>query len=87
MINKQVRRQHILEALEYIEKNKVPLNRRSTKYDLYYNGKTYPPKYGLSIATKFATGKELEPKIFNGGDETNSFLNSLNFEIREKTVK
>lgn len=83
MINKQVKRQHILEALTYIDKNGIPAKRRATKYNLYHDGKTYPPKYVLSIATKIATGKELEPSQFNGGDETNNFLSALDFTIRE----
>jgi len=83
MINKLVKRQHILEALTEIDNNGVPANRRATKYNLYHNGKTYPPKYVLSIATKIATGKELESSQFNGGDETNNFLSTLEFIIRE----
>ncbi|NCC99693.1 MAG: hypothetical protein EOL95_08365 [Bacteroidia bacterium] len=49
----------------------------------YYNDKSYPPKYVLSIATKIATGREIEPSQFNGGDETNNFLTTLGFTIRE----
>lgn len=83
MINKKVKRQHILAALVKIDKDGVPANRMATKYNLYHNGKIYPPKYVLSIATKIATGKELEPSQFNGGKETNNFLTSLDFTIRE----
>ena len=83
MLNKTVGRNHVLEALAFINKNGVPGNRRSTKYYLYQDGKSYPPKYVLSIATKFASGKELEPSEFNGGDETNTFLISLGFIIRK----
>lgn len=83
MVNKQVNKQDILEALTFIDKNGVPSNRRATKYNLYHNNKPYPPKYVLSIATKIATGKELEPSQFNGGDETNNFLMTLGFTIRE----
>lgn len=83
MINKLVEKEHVLAALSEINKNDVPTKRKSTKYDLYYDGKIYPPKYVLSIATKFATGKELEASEFSGGNETNNFLISLGFEIRE----
>lgn len=83
MLNKQVDRQSILDALIYIDKNGVPKKRNSTKFTLHQDNKVYPPKYVLSIATKIATGKELEPKEFNGGNETNSFLMSLGFTIIE----
>jgi hypothetical protein len=83
MINKKVDRQNVLDALIFIDKFGVPVNRRSTKYNLYQHSKSYPPKYVLSIATKFATGKELEPSEFNGGNETNNFLISLGFVIRK----
>ena len=83
MINQRVNKQDIIEALALIDKNRIPSNRRSTKYNLYHNNKSYPPKYVLSIATKIATGKELEPSQFNGGAETNNFLMKLGFTIRE----
>lgn len=83
MINRQVNKKDILKALTFIDKNGVPSNRRATKYNLYYNNKSYPPKYVISIATKIATGRELEPFQFNGGAETNRFLTTLGFTIRE----
>lgn len=83
MVNRQVNKQDILDALTFIDKNGVPTNRRATKYNLHHNDKSYPPKYVLSIATKIATGRELEPSQFNGGDETNGFLTTLGFTIRE----
>lgn len=83
MGKRQVNKQNILKALSYIDKNGVPSNRRATKYILYHNKKPYPPKYVLSIATKIATGRELEPSQFNGGDEPNRYLTSLGFTILE----
>ena len=83
MLDKQIKQQHILDAIADIDKNGVPPNRNATKYNLYHNGRSYPPKYVLSIASKLATGKELEPSQFNGGRETNSFLATHGFTIRE----
>ena len=83
MLDKRVDRKNVLEALTYIDKNGVPKKRNSTKFALHQDNKMYPPKYVLSIATKIAIGKELEPKEFGGGDETNSFLLSLGFIIKE----
>jgi hypothetical protein len=78
-----VDKDHVLKALYAIDKDGVPWHRESTKFDLLHDGKKYPPKYAVSLAFKFATGKELEG--FSGGEETNGFLKSLGFEIREKT--
>jgi hypothetical protein len=83
MINKLISKESVIEALALIDKYGVPLNRNSKKYNLYFEGKSYPPKYVLSIASKIASGKELEPSEFNGGDETNNFLIALGFIIRE----
>lgn len=83
MLKKEVNQEHIIDAMKFIDKNGIPKNRHSTKYNLYHESKTYPPKYVLSIATKIATGSELEPSVFSGGEETNNYLLSLGFIIRE----
>lgn len=84
MVNRSIINKHdILKALKFIDKNGVPSKRRATRYNLYHNENSYPPKYVLSIATKIATGEELEPSQFNGGYETNSALTTLGFDIRE----
>jgi hypothetical protein len=48
---------------------------------LKYNGKTYPPKFAISLANKYANGTELAHDDFHGGDETNNFLKSRGFEL------
>ena len=83
MIDRNIRKKHILKALSFIDQNGIPARRKSTKYNLFYSDKLYPPKYVLSIATKILTGKELDPSEFNGGKETNDFLMSLGFTIKE----
>lgn len=87
MINKEITKQDILKVLDFIDKNGIPSNRKSTRYNLLYKDNLYPPKYVLSIAAKVATGKELEPSQFNGGKETNSFLINLGFTIKEGKLK
>jgi len=82
MVKREVSRQNILQALAEIDKSGVPKRRQATKYNLYHDGKSYPPKYVVSLATKYATGQELEASEFSGGDETNTFLSSLGFTIR-----
>lgn len=81
MIPKNITKQHILKAIEDIDRNGVPSGRDSTKFLLSLNGKSYPPKYVVSLANRFANGQELSPSVFNGGAETNGFLQLFGFEI------
>lgn len=83
MFDKRINQQIVSEALAFIDKNGVPKRRNSTKFTLHQDKKIYPPKYVLSIATKIATGKELEANEFHGGHQTNSFLMLLGFTIKE----
>jgi hypothetical protein len=76
-------KEHILKALAAVDQNGVPWHRQSTKFDLIYNDKKYPPKYAVSLAFGIATGKELHG--FTGGEETNGFLKSFGLEIKGKT--
>lgn len=43
MIKKEVTRQNILQALTEIDKNGVPKRRQATKFNLFHEGKSYPP--------------------------------------------
>jgi hypothetical protein len=84
MIPQAIIKEHVLAALKQIDTNVVPWHRTSTKFDLVYGGKKYPPKYVISLAAKIATGAELPPEKFSGGDEANSFLKHFGFEIQTK---
>lgn len=86
MIPKNIKREHVIKAIEEIEISGFPAARASRKFLLEYNGKDYPPKYVLSIANKYANGKKLTPDDLGGGRETNRFLQNLGFEIRSKTA-
>ncbi|MGC8726194.1 MAG: hypothetical protein ACP5RS_06435 [Thermoplasmata archaeon] len=86
MIPKNITKNDVLKAVNEIDKTGIPKNRNSRKYELEYNGKRYPPKYVISIANKYVNGKELKPLEFNGGKETNEFLNKLGFDIRHKII-
>ena len=81
MIPKNIKREHILKAIEEIEEVGVPKGRTSKKFLLEYNDKYYPPKYVISLANKFANNIELDPQDFNGGTESNNFLKHLGFSI------
>jgi hypothetical protein len=77
----KLEKQHVLTALAEIDANGVPPDRNAKSFDLLYNGQSYPPKYVISLAAKSATGKELEPSAFSGGEPTNSILRNLGFEV------
>ena len=51
----------ILKAMRQIDKQtpRYPKKRESTIYDLHRGNRTYPPKYVISIANRFANGTEL----------------------------
>lgn len=85
MIPPEIRRDHVLMALDAIDKGGIPRRREATGFEVLHDGKSYPPKYVISLAAKYATGTELEPSLFSGGDETNNFLKSLGMEIMPKT--
>jgi len=84
MIDKSIQRKHIEWALAFIDTNGVPPKRKSTKFNILNNGLLYPPKYTLSLAAEQATGKEMKPSDFNGGNEANEFLHKLGFTIVDK---
>ncbi|PAV28421.1 hypothetical protein CIL05_17470 [Virgibacillus profundi] len=83
-IPKNIRKEHIISAIEKIDKEGVPDNRKATRFYLLYQDEHYPPKYVLSIANIFANGLELLPSEFSGGRETNQYLKELDFNIIEQ---
>lgn len=86
MIPKNIRRQHILKALQKIDEVGIPKRRKPKKFKLKFNGRYYPPKYVISLANKFANGKILAPSFFSGGKESNDFLKKLGFNIHEEKI-
>lgn len=84
MIENNISKQHVLKALEEIDKEGIPNNRKSTKFEIIHNDKKYPPKYTLSLANRYANGKYLDASDFGGGKETNSYLQNLGFIIINK---
>ena len=85
MIPENIKAEDILRAIEEAERlGIIPPGRNSEKYGLEYNGKLYPPKYIISLANKYANGKELDHSEFGGGKESNNFLRSLGFNVVSK---
>lgn len=79
-----LRKESIIYAFKYIDKNGVPLNNQSTKYELVTeDGKRYPPKYVLAVADHLETGKDISTSGFDVMEAKN-YLNSLGFNIETK---
>jgi hypothetical protein len=67
---------HFKQAAVAIDRHGVPAERKSVHYDLVIEGKRYPPKYIVSLATKFATGEEYPAADFNAVEAKNYFLSN-----------
>jgi hypothetical protein len=84
MIPSNISTSNILSGIERAEKESYPSNRASDGYDLFYNGKTFPPKVIISYANYFVNKTDLPSAQFSGGDETNLFLIERGFPIHLK---
>ncbi len=85
MIPNNIRKEHVLKAIAEIDNKGIPERRGSTRYELALDGKSYPPKYLITIANRYANGREWPSDRFNGGWETNTFLSRMGFKIRKKS--
>ena len=74
MIPKGFQHAHFLKAASEIDKKGVPASRQSKRYDLLLNGIKYPPKYMISIANKFLSGKEFPSDDFNAVETKDYFI-------------
>jgi hypothetical protein len=69
----QVQRHHILEAIARIDSGETSGFAESTKFDLLYQGRRYPPKRVAGVALQTLTGQEFGPSSFKGGNESSCF--------------
>jgi hypothetical protein len=77
-----VERQHVLKAIERLKLGERTRWRASSKYALIVDGASFAPKAVLGLATCIANNcNEESVKAFSGGEETNSVLQKLGFEI------
>ena len=82
-----ITRDHIEAAMDQLgpDKSMWPPKRQSTRYDVIHPDPAkrwrMPPKLVISVAVAIATGTELPAKIFFGGREANTRLESLGFQI------
>jgi len=84
MIPDNITKEDIKTALKEIDEQGISKERKSSVYNLIYEGKTYPPKLVISIANRYTNGIELDSNKFSGGQETNEFLKTKGFEISQK---
>ncbi len=84
MIPKTIQREHILQAIKQIDSEGYDTKHKSTKHDLLYNGKRYPPKVVISFSYKFLSASTHPTDKFSGGPESNDFLKGHGFSIVDK---
>lgn len=81
-IPEDITAQHIRLALRHIDQHGVPPRRQATRFTLVHRSREYPPKYVLSLAAELGLGRELSPREFGGGPETNQFLARRGFDVQ-----
>jgi hypothetical protein len=82
MIPKTIRASHVRLAANEIRANGIPKGREAEKFLVLVDGEGFPPKLILSVAARFATGSELGPGQFSGGQEANRHLTkNLGFKV------
>ncbi len=80
----RLKKQDIIDALNFIDENGVPEHNMSTKYVLVSeSGKKYPPKYVVAVADHLANGADISTEPFNSVDAKN-YLESQGFTIEMK---
>ncbi len=84
MIPDNIQQEHLLAAMAEIDRQGVPARQQSRRYDLFYNGKSYPPKLVVRIASRLVNRQELP--ILTSVQETNDFLTKRGFTIIFKPV-
>lgn len=82
----KIRKQNVIDALEYIDKNGVPMLNQSMKYELIEDGKKYPPKYVIAVATHLANGSDIDTGDFNT-IEAKNYLQGQGFIVETKQEK
>ena len=83
MIPALISRTHISEAIQRILRDGIPPQRRSRGYCLVAEGPHLPPKYVIALAHRAATGEFLSSNRFNGGAESNDYLERRGFHVVE----
>ncbi len=83
----KINEQNILDALKYIDEKGVPFHNQSTKYELVTeDGKKYPPKYVIAVASHLASGEDISIESFNAVEAKN-YLQSQGYSIEIRQEK
>lgn len=77
---KQISKEQVINALEYIIENNISL-KSSKKYNLEYKENFFPPKEVVRWAAKLANIPNWETMTLNGGANTNDPLEVMGFKI------
>lgn len=80
MISSNITREHIIDAIREINRDGIPPRRNSRDFQLIFGGRSYPPKYVVSLANRFVNGTELDPSEFIT-HEANRFLQRRGFKV------
>ncbi len=65
-----INRQNIIDVLKYIDENGVPFLDHSTQYDFVLDdGKKYPYKYVIAVASHIVNGTSISVDEFQGIEE------------------
>jgi len=75
MIPKGLTDDHFAKAAAQVDRHGAPADRHSVHYDLIIGDKKYPPKYIVSLAAKFASGREHPANEFNAVEARDYFRN------------
>ena len=80
----KLKKQNIIDALEFIDEKGVPDHNASVKYALVSGaGKKYPPKYVVAVADHLANGTDISTTGFNAVEAKN-YLEGQGFTIETK---
>lgn len=80
----KLKKEHIIDAIKYIDENGVPSYNQSVKYVLVSeDGKQYPPKYIVAVAAHIANGTDISTDGFKAVEAKN-YLEDQGFTIETK---
>lgn len=83
----KLKKENVIEAIKFIDKNGIPPQYQSTQYDLISeDNKKYPPKYVIAVANHIENKTEITTDSFNA-DEAKKALEKLGFHIENKHEK
>lgn len=70
MATPKLKKQDVIDALNFIDENGVPEHNTSVKYVLVSeNGKKYPPKYVVAVADHLANSTDISTESFTSLDK------------------